>query len=109
MGRFDYEGVARASFDDRLLAHLQVVMRDKLRRGEPFMFTWTEDISTGGGRTAVWMHPGAMHAFTITSSRLPPLSPAWLESLMFTANSRDGLTIVDEPSEGDEPDPAALL
>ncbi len=97
MGRFDYEGVARVQLDDRLLAHLQVVIRDKLRRGEPFMFTWAEDVSTGGGRTAVWMHPGAMHSFTFSSPQLPQLNPAWLQALLMSASSTTGMTLVDEP------------
>lgn len=108
MGRFDYEGVARAQFEDRLLAHLQVVIRDKLRRREPFMFTWPEDISTGGGRTAVWMHPAAMHTFTFSSPRLPRLNPVWLEALLMEASSTGGLTIVDEPDPPAEIKPKGL-
>ena len=35
MGKFIYEGGVRNDFEDRLLAHLQVVVGNKLRRGEP--------------------------------------------------------------------------
>ncbi|KTS55178.1 ATP-dependent DNA ligase, partial [Microbacterium testaceum] len=46
MGKFIYEGGVRNEFEDRLLAHLQVVIGNKLRRGEPFYFVWKDDIST---------------------------------------------------------------
>ncbi|PJI51648.1 ATP-dependent DNA ligase, partial [Methylobacterium radiotolerans] len=50
MGRFIYEGSAKIEVEDRALRHLQLVMTAKLRRGEPFPYTWKEDASIGGGR-----------------------------------------------------------
>ena len=50
-----------------------------------------------GGRTAVWMHPGAMHSFTFSSPQLPQLNPAWLQALLMSASSTTGMTLVDEP------------
>nr|BFF11985.1 hypothetical protein GCM10025699_32880 [Microbacterium flavescens] len=57
MGKFIYDGNVRVDFDDRTLAHLQLVIGTKLRRGEPFHFTWKDDTSIGNGRTTVWVHP----------------------------------------------------
>ncbi|MDQ1136050.1 hypothetical protein QE410_000849 [Microbacterium sp. SORGH_AS 1204] len=99
MGKFIYEGGIRSDFEDRLLAHLQVVVGNKLRRGEPFYFVWKDDLSTGGGRTAVWMHPRANLVFKFSGGRPPALNRAWLEALMSTANSPTGLYVVPEPSE----------
>lgn len=108
MGKFIYEGGVRNEFEDRLLAHLQVVVGNKLRRGEPFYFVWKDDISTGGGRTAVWVHPRADIVFKFNGGRSPALNRAWLEALMSTANSPTGLYVVPEPvDEAASPEPYA--
>lgn len=103
MGTFIYEGGVRNDFEDRLLAHLQVVVGNKLRRGEPFSFVWKDDISTGGGRTSVWVHPRANLVFTFHGGRPPALNRAWLEALMTTANSPTGLYVVPEPADDTAP------
>ncbi|MDQ1124787.1 DUF7882 family protein [Microbacterium trichothecenolyticum] len=99
MGKFIYESSVRTDFEDRLLAHLQVVVGNKLRRGEPFYFAWKDDISTGGGRTSVWVHPRANIVFKYNGGRPPALNRAWLEALMSTANSPSGLYVVPEPAD----------
>lgn len=98
MGKFIYESGIRNEFEDRLLAHLQVVVGNKLRRGEPFYFQWKDDVSTGGGRTSVWIHPRSTLVFKFNGGRPPALNRAWLEALMSTANAPSGLYIVPEPS-----------
>lgn len=97
MGKFIYEDLVRVDFEDRLLAHLQVVVGNKLKRGEPFYFLWKDDVSLGGGRTSVWMHAGASFVFKFHGSRPPALNREWLDALMFTANSPTGLYVVPEP------------
>ena len=99
MGRFMYEDTARIEFDDRVLAHLQVVMGTKLRRSEPFFFTWRDELGSGGGRTSVWVHPHAHLVFKFHGSRSPHLNRAWLDALMFSANSPSGLYVVPEPAD----------
>ena len=56
MGKFIY-GTAAASFeiDDRALAHLRIVIMNKLRRSESFMFDLT--ISDGSGHRSFWINP----------------------------------------------------
>ncbi|WP_279366366.1 ATP-dependent DNA ligase [Microbacterium testaceum] len=103
MGTFIYESCVRNDFEDRLVAHLQVVVGNKLRRGEPFSFVWKDDISTGGGRTSVWVHPRSNLVFTFNGGRPPTLNRAWLEALMSTANSPTGLYVVPEPAEDAAP------
>ncbi|MFT4280408.1 ATP-dependent DNA ligase [Microbacterium sp.] len=100
MGKFIYQGSITIDFDDRVLAHLQVVIGQKLRRGESFHFTWREDPSVGDGRTSVWLHPSASLVYRYFGSRQPSLNRAWLEALTYTANSTNGLYIVPEPTEG---------
>ena len=102
MGKFHFDNLTSAAFDDRELAHLQVVIVDKLRRGEAFSFTWKEDISTGGGRSSVWLHPSSIILFRFHGSRRPHINMAWVEALAYTANQPAGLYLVPEP-----PAPAA--
>lgn len=98
MGKFTYETTTRIDFDDRILAHLQLVITTKLRRSESFIFTWKDDPSLGDGRTTVWVHPGANLVFKFYGSRRPSLNPAWVNALAYTANSPRGLYLVPEPA-----------
>jgi hypothetical protein len=107
VGRLTYEGTVRAELDDRVLTHVQVVIGTKLRRNEPFYFTWQGDVSTGGGRTTVWVHSGASLVFWYYGGRPAKINRSWLEALMRTANSPTGLQIVAEPPD-DGGSPEAL-
>lgn len=98
MGTFVYEGNVKTEIDDWALAHVQVVMVAKLRRGEPFCFSWKEDISVGGGRISLWIHAGSSMVFKYQESRHAPLNRAWFDALSFTANSPAGLYLVPEPN-----------
>jgi hypothetical protein len=99
MGKFIYDGDIKVDFEDRLLAHLQAVIMAKVRRGESFPFTWKDDISTGGGRTTVYIHPNVSLVFKYHGSRTPQLSPAWLHALTYNANSGRGLYVIPEPDD----------
>ncbi|MCI1019093.1 ATP-dependent DNA ligase [Microbacterium sp. C5A9] len=99
MGKFIYEGSVKTEIEDRTLTHLQLVITAKLRRAEPFPFSWREDSSVGGGRTTVWIQPGSALVFKYYGSRQPSINRAWIEALAFTANAPSGLHVVPEPSE----------
>jgi len=101
MGRFVYNGTVKVDFEDRLLAHLQVAIVNKLRRGESFQFTWRDDASVGGGRTSIWVSPQSSLVYKFHGSRPPALNPGWLEALAYTANSPGGLHVVPEPAGDD--------
>jgi len=98
MGKLQFEGLVKADFDDRTLAHLQFVIGQKLQRGETFFFSWRDDSSIGDGRSTIWLHPGSVLYFKFYGSRTPPLNRAWIEALMYTANSARGLYVVPEPA-----------
>ncbi|MCU1406157.1 MAG: ATP-dependent ligase [Glaciihabitans sp.] len=83
-------------FDDRVLAHLQLVITAKLRREEKFTLSWQ---GGDGGRNAVWIHPAIALQFIYTASAEPKLNHPWIEALMVTANSNSGLRVVAEPVE----------
>lgn len=102
MGKFTYQSGSRVDFDDRILAHLQVVISNKLRRGESFLFTWRDDVSVGDGRTSVWLSPSLAMTFKYFGSRRPSLNRAWIEALAVTANGPAGLYVVPEPADTGE-------
>lgn len=97
MGKLTYDSTLTADFDDRVLAHLQVVIGAKLRRGESFYFSWRDEPQSGEGRSTVWLHPGIALAFKYFGGRAPSLNRIWVDALMVTANSSSGLQIVPEP------------
>lgn len=99
VGRLIYEGDEKVDIEDRALTHLQLVMTAKLRRGEPFAFSWANESSLGGGRITVWVHAGSALAFKYFGSRQPSINRAWIDALAVTANSPGGLRLVPEPAE----------
>lgn len=99
MGKFIYEDNVKTEIEDRALTHLQLVITAKLRRAEPFPFSWREDASVGGGRITVWIQPGSSLVFKYFGSRQPSINRAWIEALAFTANSPGGLYLVPEPQD----------
>ena len=98
MGTLSYDSRFSADFDDRVLAHLQLVIGAKLRRGESFHFSWKNDPSTGHGRTTWWLHPTVPLIYKYSGSRLPTINRYWIEALMASANSAAGLQLVGEPT-----------
>jgi hypothetical protein len=99
MGTLTYDVVSRVEFDDRALAHLQIVIASKFRRNESFSFSWVKDAAHGSGRVTVWMHPSIPLVYEFSGSRMPTINRTWLDVLMQTANSATGLHLVPESSE----------
>jgi len=99
MGTLIYEGHTKVEIEDRTLAHLQVVITAKLRRGEPFNLSWKDDSSLGGGRTTVWVHSACSLVYKYRGSRVPQLNYSWVDALAFVANSPSGLHVVPEPPD----------
>lgn len=98
MGTLTYDSTLSADFDDRTLAHLQIVMGAKLRRNEAFYFSWKDDASIGNGRSVIWMHPTIPVAFKFFGSRPPSINRAWIDELMLLANTPSGLHLIPEPT-----------
>jgi hypothetical protein len=98
MGRFIYDSAANSvDIEDRTLAHLRIVIMNKLRRSESFMFDL--EMGDGSGRRSFWMHQSVPMQFHFFGSRHPHINRQWIEDLMQSASSPNGLTIVPEPSE----------
>ena len=101
MGTFTY-GPPSNSFelDDRSLAHIRIVVMNKLRRSEPFMFDLT--MEDGGGHRAFWIHESVPLQFRISDTDRVRINRLWIEALMEAASGPSGLFIVLEPEDGAE-------
>lgn len=85
------------TLDDRVLAHLQFVIITKLRRKESFVFSWKDDPDLSEGRSSIWIEPSIPLHFKYTDPEQPKLNRAWIDVLMRSAYSADGLKVVEEP------------
>ena len=95
MGTLSYDRVV-VEFDDRILTHLQVVIVQKLRRGESFLFSWRNAMEVGDGRSSAWMNPAIPLYFKFTGGHTPSLNPEWIAQLTRSANSSQGLIATSE-------------
>lgn len=96
MGQLIYHGVSVYDIEDRALAHLKIVITNKLRRQESFLFSWTKDTSIGSGRTSIWMNPAIALEFRFFGNRPPELNQKWLHVLAETSHTPRGLTLINE-------------
>ena len=93
MGTLVYDQKVIADLDDRALAHLQVVVINKLRRQESFSIS----LQDAGKTISVWVSPHSALAFIFAGNRQPTLNRRWIEELAQTANSVGGLFMIPEP------------
>jgi hypothetical protein len=94
VGTIDYGGSnAPLPVDDRVLAHLKVVMVTKLRRNESFTLTWCPSDDEGPGRTTIWVNPSIPLRFVFDSAEPAELSRELITDLANAANSSGGITV----------------
>ncbi|MFB2580994.1 ATP-dependent DNA ligase [Herbiconiux sp. P15] len=109
MGRLTYDSSLIVEFDDRTLAHLQLVIGAKIRRGESFYFCWRDEPHAGGGRTAIWLYATVPMEFRYYGGRSPSINRHWIDVLMLSANSPQGLQLTPEPNEATVPSEMASV
>jgi hypothetical protein len=95
MGSLQYDG-DRIEFDDRLLAHLQIVMVQRLRSGDSFIMSWMNALSIGDGRSSIWVDRTIPLRFNFAGSRPPAINREWLAALERTVSSSTGLIVLGE-------------
>ena len=95
MGLLHYDAT-RFEFDDRTLAHLQIVIGLKLRRREPFYVSWRSDAAIGSGRHSLWIDNGVPIHFEYSGGRIPAPNRDWIEHLVTASNSSAGLNLSDD-------------
>ncbi|MFC4242664.1 hypothetical protein ACFOYW_04700 [Gryllotalpicola reticulitermitis] len=95
MGVLHY-GTRDFTLDDRLLAHLQVVIALKLRRSESFFLAWTDKPDTDGGRFVVWIDNGIPIFCEYEAAGIPSINRDWIDALAASAATNYGLQITPE-------------
>ena len=103
MGRLTYDSTNTVEFDDRLLAHLQIVIGQKIRVKQSFYFSWNNDPKAGDGRCTIWISPSVPLYFRYNQGATTPINIAWLGLLAASANTPSGLVILPEPAQAGEP------
>ncbi|MCP2032852.1 hypothetical protein L1277_002965 [Okibacterium sp. HSC-33S16] len=101
MGTLTYNGSRSIEFDDRALAHLQIVIGAKLRRNEAFYLSWS---GADDGRSTIWIHPTHSLTYDYLTNDKPALNRAWIDRLTECSFRPSGLVLLPEP----EIDPAML-
>ena len=96
MGTLNYAG-SIFEFDDRALAHLKIIIAQKLRRRESFMLSWQHHTENGGGRSSIWVTDGAPIYFKFHGSKSVSLNREWLDRMMATTHTVYGLVLDDQP------------
>jgi hypothetical protein len=96
MGKLVYgDGGFNIDLDDRLLAHLQIVIGAKLRRRESFYFSWVSDDDK---RNSIWVQHSIPLRYHYGDGQSHQINREWLEALTISANGASGLTVADEPA-----------
>lgn len=98
MGTISYDRTV-VEFDDRVLAHLQIVIVQKFRAGERFLMSWLNPVGAGDGRSALWLTPDCPIQFSFVGSRSPAINREWLDQLMEAASTGRGLIVRNAQGE----------
>lgn len=98
MGKILYgDSGTEITFDDRDMAHLQIVIGAKLRRKESFFFSWRDATSAGDGRSSIWLEAAIPLYFKYFGSKVPTINKDWIDSLIDSSNGPGGLQYSPEP------------
>ena len=92
---FLIHGGVEVEFDDRLLAHMQVIIVTHFRRGESLVVSWLNALSAGDGRSSMWMTPEQPVFFRFNGSRSVEIDRSWLRALDQSVASPTGLVLTD--------------
>lgn len=82
--------------DDRILAHVQLLIVAKLRKQERFLLSWQIDPRQGSGRQSIWVDAGVPIGFRFAGSRSIQINQGWLEHLIDQSYTVGGAEITNE-------------
>ncbi|MFJ6653836.1 ATP-dependent DNA ligase [Microbacterium sp. NPDC091313] len=91
MGRLFYRSDAIFDIDDRVLAHVRIVVMNKLRRNEGFMLQAPH--SDGVRHVSMWVHASNALSMQFYGGRPPAIDKDLVERMMAEASGPDGLDI----------------
>ena len=83
-------------FEERLLAHLKIVIGQKLVKQESFFLSWTRSPNEGSGRVSLWLSPYSSIAFRFSGSRSPEINVRWVKVLSALSHTSRGLIALSE-------------
>jgi hypothetical protein len=95
VGYLLYDKSREIEVDDRVLAHLQVVIVDKLRRRESFAINLRDD----GATVTMWVTVSTPIQFIYAGNRQPRINGAWVQLLAGEASLWGTLELLPEPVE----------
>jgi hypothetical protein len=98
VGSITYDGVV-TDFEDRLLAHLHIVIVQQFKRQQSFAMSWIDALAVGDGRSSIWLHPDGDLYFKFSGSRFPAINQDWLDQLTASAKSSQGLVVTNEAGD----------
>lgn len=93
MGQFIYNSTTSFELDDRVLAHLQVVIINRLRRRESFAF----DLLDKSHLVTLWIDERTALEFRYSGNRPPSINTHWIEEMAEEAGIHGLLRITPEP------------
>ena len=100
MGTLIYGRTQEYDFDERTLEHLRVVITSRVRKNESFFLTWTAQRHRQTVTTSLWISPAVPLVFSFSSDTRVPISREWLQQLIRSSYSSQGLVIMPEPASG---------
>ena len=95
MGFFIYDNEREIRVDDRVLAHLQIVIIDKLRRSESFELHLRSDNVV----VSMWLTRWAPLQFVYEGNRRPRINWLWVNMLAAECGFTGTLELLPEPVE----------
>ena len=98
MGTLTYGESNTTEIDDRALFHLQIVAGLKLRRREGFYLTLRARVGEPQ-RITMWVDPSIPLVFTYQDERPLQVNKVWLDVLVDSSNSANGLALIAEDAE----------
>lgn len=100
MGKLTYGAIQRQIvMDDRLLAHLEVVVIARLRRNNALTLRWVEKPEAGDGRRSIWLHPNSDLYFEYDDADHGELDRELLDRLVRAADSNAGINLRFDASD----------
>jgi hypothetical protein len=102
MGKLVYGAIQREiTIEDRLLAHLEVVILSRLRRNNAFALRWVERAEVGDGRRTVWVHQDSDLYFEYDDAEQAELDRELLDRLAKAADTNTGINLRFDASAAD--------
>lgn len=101
MGTLTY-GMRDIPVEDRVLAHIGVVITQKLRRRECFLLT-LPSVERHIHSESFWISATTDLVFSYAGNRVPTLNQEWLEAMMTESYSVNGLDLTKHTESSTRP------